>query len=244
MPKTIENYQPYRSDPDPLRTDLEIPSEDALLDRPHLITMIDKGFQRQEQKIKTLALVGTGGSGKTTLARQYARLQNSSVVWEINAETRSFLLNSLLTLSYALCKTNEEKQLLMSMTKIHDFTEKKEKIFQFLKHQLKSYPNWLLIYDNVENMRDIQKYFPVDANGWGEGKVIITTQDNHIQNNGYIKNVIWIGELSDEEKLSLFTKVMNHGDKKDFQNSRVLRGFLEKLPSFPLDIRSSIPSNG
>jgi NB-ARC domain len=232
LPKIIENYQPYRSDPDPLRADLEIPSENAILARPHLITMIDKGFQRQEQKIKTLALIGTGGSGKTTLARQYARLQNSPVVWEINAETKPFLFNSLLTLSYGLCKTDEEKQYLMSVTKIHDFPEKKEKFFRFLKHQLKSNPNWLLIYDNVENMIDIQKYFPVDANGWGEGRVIITTQDNHIQNNGYIKDVVWVGELSDEEKLSLFTKVMNHGDKKGFQNLHILRGFLENFLLF------------
>src|SRR5690606_33498721 len=86
---------------------------------------------------------------------------------------------------------------------------------------------------------DIQKYFPVDANGWGEGRVIITAQDNHIQNNGYIKDVVWVGELSDEEKLSLFTKVMNHGDKKGFQNLHILRGFLEKLPPFPLDVSTA-----
>ena len=241
IPKTIENYQPYRGDPDSLRTDLEIPSEDILLGRPYLTSMIDKRFQKQTEGIKTLALVGTGGSGKTTLARQYARLQNASIVWEINAEKSASLLNSLLTLSYALCKTDEEKQAITSMTKIDGLTEKIEKFFQFLRRQLKSHPNWLLIYDNVESMRDIQEYFPTDVNDWGVGKVIITTQDNHIQNNSYIKDVVRVGVLSAEEQLSLFTKIMKQGERKSFnlQEPHIIKEFLDKLPSFPLDISTA-----
>lgn len=226
---------------DASRTDLEIPSDESLLERPQLITMMNEGLQKQAKGIKTLALIGTGGSGKTILARQYARLQNTSIVWEINAETRAFIVNSLLALSQSLCRTSEEKQDLMNLAKIQDYAEKKEKFFRFLKLQLKSHPNWILIYDNVENMRDIQKYFPIDDNGWGEGTVIITSQDNHIQNNGYIKQVVWVGELSAEEKLSLFRKIMNNGAKKNLasQNPQILEGFVEKLPSFPLDISTA-----
>jgi tetratricopeptide (TPR) repeat protein len=241
LPKIIKTHQHHRSDSDSLRADLEIPSGDVLLDRPYLTSMINKRFQKQTEGIKTLALVGTGGSGKTTLARQYARLQNASIVWEINAEKSASLLNSLLTLSYALCKTGEEKQAITSVTKIDDLTEKIEKFFQFLRRQLKSHPNWILIYDNVESMRDIQEYFPADTNDWGMGKVIITTQDNHIQNNNYVKDVVRVGELSAEEQLSLFIKIMNQGERESFnlQEPHIIKEFLDKLPSFPLDISTA-----
>ena len=36
---------------------------------------------------QTVALVGLGGSGKTTLAHQYANKQKANIVWEINAES-------------------------------------------------------------------------------------------------------------------------------------------------------------
>lgn len=237
-PSFEKSNQHYNNDPVSLQADLEIPSEDILLSRPHLIEMMEKRFQKQTQGIKTIALIGMGGSGKTTLARQYAYSQNPSVVWEINAETNVSLINSLEALAYTLCKTSEEKQVLMSLKEVHSFTEKGEKVLQLLKYQLQDRPNWVLIYDNVEKMRDIQKYFPSDGSIWGEGKVIITTQDNHIQNNGYVKDAVLIEELSKEEKLLLYTKIMNHGDKKGLKTYKphIVEGFLEKLPSFPLDV--------
>ena len=209
-PKIIENQKYHRSDSDSFLAGLELSSEDTLLNRPLLITRIDEGFQKQRDGIKTIALIGMGGSGKTAVARQYACQKNSPLVWEINAETKSAVINSLAALAHALCKEDEEKQYFMSLTEIKDFTDKKEKFFQFLKSKLKRHSNWILIYDNVENMRDVQQYFPVNSDSWGEGKVIITTQDNNIQNNSYIKDVVRVGELSAEEKLILFTVLKVH----------------------------------
>lgn len=69
-----------------IRSDLIIPVRDVLLERPQLIAQLDEKF-KGKNGIQTIALIGPGGAGKTTLARQYAHLQKNDVVWEINAET-------------------------------------------------------------------------------------------------------------------------------------------------------------
>ena len=55
---------------------------------------------------------------------------------------------------------------------------------------------------------DIQNCFPYDPSVWGEGKVVIITRDKNIENNTNINETIYVGELSPEEKLVLFTKIM------------------------------------
>lgn len=217
-----------------LGSDLATPT---LLSRNNLIQQLDNKLKGTDD-IKTIALIGMGGAGKTTLARQYAHSQNASIIWEINAETKEKLLHSLQALAYALSKTGEEKKILDSLKDIRNFEEREEKIIQLVKGQLKTQPNWLLIYDDVEKFSDIQKYFPSDANSWGKGKVLITTQDTHIKSNSFIKDILWVGELDESEKLALFMKIMNHGEKAidNSTQQELTRKFLAQIPSFPLDI--------
>lgn len=217
-----------------LKSDVQVSS---LLNRSKLIQKIDQKLSGSGD-IKTLALIGIGGIGKTTLARQYAHSKTSSVIWEINAESKSSLANSFEALASTICKTDEEKKVLRSLIEVKNIEEKEEKIIQLIRNQLKAHPNWILIYDNVENFSDIQKYFPSDVNLWGHGKVIITTRDTHIPNNSYIQKSLWIPELESEEKLSLFIKIMNREKEiiPESTQKEPLNKFLEKIPSFPLDI--------
>lgn len=214
--------------------DIAVP---ALLNRQELLQQIDKKLAGSGT-IHTVALIGMGGAGKTTLARQYAHFQKPSVVWEMNAETKESLAKSFESLAYALSKTAEEKKVLNDLKEMRNFEEREGKIILLLRDLLKAHPNWLLIYDNVEKFSDIQKYFPSDSNSWGVGKIIITTQDTHIQNNSYVKEALWVGELDPSEKLALFMKIMNHGGKTlaDGAQQVSTKKFLENLPPFPLDV--------
>jgi hypothetical protein len=89
-----------------IQSDLALPSESVFLNRSELIQEIEHNLSGRD--IQTVALVGMGGSCKTTLARQYAR---------------------------ALAKTDEGKMILRGFQEIKNPNEKEEKIIQFVKER-------------------------------------------------------------------------------------------------------------
>jgi tetratricopeptide (TPR) repeat protein len=220
-----------------IHTDLIIPKESVCLPRLSLMKEIDKAL-KTSQLIQTVALVGIGGSGKTTLARQYALRQNAEVIWEINAETSESLANSFENLAYALAETEKERKILKEIQDLKNLHEKKEKIILFVKIRLKNHSPWFLIYNNVEKFMDIQHYFPHLPSLWGEGKVLITTRNSHIQSNPQINHTIEVAALTLEEKIELFSKIMKEGGKiySELSPQEEIIKFIEQLPSFPLDI--------
>jgi len=220
-----------------IRSDLVIPMESVFLNRSELMAQIDEAFKRKEG-IQTIALVGVGGSGKTTTARQYAHKQKAPLIWEINAETKSNIIESFENLAHALATTEEEKRTLRDLAEIKNSAEREIRLVEFVKGRLKVQSNWFLIYDNVEKFTDVQKYFPLDAKTWGQGKLILTTRDSNIQNNKYVNHTFQIGELNDAQKLDLFTKIMTQGLKNSFSSPQTeeAKKFLKSIPPFPLDV--------
>jgi tetratricopeptide (TPR) repeat protein/DNA-binding CsgD family transcriptional regulator len=210
-----------------------------LLERPEILSKIARSFKGNDL-IETIVLVGNAGAGKTTIVRQYATSQQSPVLWEINAETKSSLISSIEQLLYALCDSGESRERLTRLIEIKDVEQREKQLIILLEQKLKQHPNWFLIYDNVETFRAIQPYFPCNPTAWGKGRVIITTKDSNIKNNSHIKNsnVIEIEELSKDEKYNLFFKIVGQ-DKKNrefFSNKIELEKFLAEIPSFPLDV--------
>jgi tetratricopeptide (TPR) repeat protein/DNA-binding CsgD family transcriptional regulator len=227
-----ENLEEYS-----LKSDFLVPIGKSFLPRPNLIKQIEDSFKISHD-IQTVVLLGIGGSGKTTLARQYARIQKSSIIWEINAETRESLLNSFEDFANALCKAPEEKDRLKEIKALKNFKEKEGQIISFVKDKLKTVNGWFLVFDNVEKMGDIQHYFPTNSASWGKGGVLITSRNNHLSNNSYINNAICIGELNHTEKLTLFRKIINSQIKKE--NTTLSKAqdieFLNYIPAYPLDV--------
>lgn len=222
----------------PIRSDLFIPTKSAFLDRPQITTQMENKLN-EGPGIQTVAIIGTGGSGKTTLARQYARSHNASIVWEVNAETRESLVNSFKNLAYALAKTKEQKEELTFIQQIQNLEEKEQQLLTFVKSYLKKL-RWVLIYDNVENFSDAKIYLSEDSEAWGRGKVILTTKNTNIQNTSYIKqnHVIQIEELSASEALQLFCKILYGKEPNMVSQEKRIKAiaFLTNIPSFPLDI--------
>jgi len=270
---TINNTNnPTQSSPilKPVRSELVVP--ETQLERQELVQELERRFNQTQQAIVTVALVGIGGSGKTTLARLYGRGKKYPVVWEINAEvpkninkktdvcsfSQNFfrklkyffiwqskaqintnISNSFSRLAAALAQTSQQKEELATINQNQDIEEREKQRVDFVKARLKERERWLLIFDNVDSYETIKKYLPNDSTVWGNGEVIITTQDDNVRMVETIKseNIIKIGELTLDEAIELFTRIRSHGKThKLSKRDKELSEFLESLPPFPLDI--------
>ncbi|MBX9786961.1 MAG: tetratricopeptide repeat protein [Alphaproteobacteria bacterium] len=220
-----------------VRSDLSLPNEAIFLNRHELITQIDKKLNNQTG-IQTIALIGIGGAGKTILARQYARKRKASVIWEVNAETHENLQESFSQLADILSKNEEDQKLVREINETKNLEEREKKLIQFVKNHLKELQDWIIIFDNVAKLAEIQRYFPQDAATWGRGMVLLTTRNSSLQNNKYISSTLFVNELTPIQKLKLFTHIMNNGDSYSptFQQTEEIKDFLRYIPSFPLDI--------
>lgn len=214
------------------RSDLIIPNENVRLERIALLKDIED-YLKDQNDIYNIAIIGPGGSGKTTVARLYAKKKKLPVVFEINAETSENLRYSFESLAYSLVESDKDNDILLEILDVKDPHIKLKRIITFAKERLRTHSNWLLIFDNVEKFSDIQPYFPSDVDLWGKGTVILTTRDQHVAHNNQIKSSILISELNPEEKQELFAKIMKLDGKCNDENVKI---FIDNLPPFPLDI--------
>lgn len=223
-------------------SDLLLPYGSTLLKRSDYIKEIYNKFNNTES-IQMVVLVGTGGAGKTTLARNFARQQKERVIWEINAETKESLISSFTNLAYALSRTEEDRKMLNELKEIKQSDEREKQLLLFVKNKLNTESKWLLIYDNVEVLNNILEYFPNNSEAWGNGRVIITTRDANIKNNSHINsdNIINIKELSESEKFTLFTRILfgSNPKKIDLEQRKEINLFLKELSPHPLDISTA-----
>ncbi len=221
-----------------IRSDLAIPIESVLLERPIEMTEMDEKLKGKG--IQAIALVGPGGAGKTTLARQFVYKQDVPVIWEMKAESSDNLRYSFENFAQALSQTKEDQTSLRELREINDAREREDALIQFVKEHLTIHGSWCLIYDNVEKFTDIEKFLPQDCETWGMGKVIFTTRNNNIQNSSYLKGTVQIKNLDAEQKLTLFTKIMaSDGTQAPLFQGRSkeeTEHFLENIPPYPLDI--------
>ncbi|MBL8676367.1 MAG: tetratricopeptide repeat protein [Alphaproteobacteria bacterium] len=246
-------------------SDLTIPKESVLLIRPHLMAQIENKFKHPpEPGVQVVALTGPGGAGKTTLARYYARTQRASIAWEINAESRESLKSSYEELAKALAEEENDKKRLRAINEIQNPKEREAQILQLIKEKLRTYPNWILIYDNFGTFTEIKDAFPQDLETWGRGHVFITTRNANIRNNMHVDHVVLIDPLNDQEKYELFWNIIKKGGSEEekkliasptrdvFQDGKEkdksvdenvdekmneqIKGFLKEIPPFPLDV--------
>lgn len=214
-----------------------LPNKNILLVRDSINNKLEK-LLNKNKGINIAVLVGVGGAGKTTIARSYAKSQKSSIIWEINAESKSSISLDIENLAYALCNDVEDKRELRNIIDIKDQDKKDNQLLLFTQSKLRQLSNWLIIYDNIESIQNMAKYLPNHLETWGNGKVIITTRNANIKNNNYIDAnwVIDVGEISSDKKFELFNNITKDFSPTPLYTEETTKNFLNSIPSFPLDV--------
>ncbi|PCJ22578.1 MAG: hypothetical protein COA94_08990 [Rickettsiales bacterium] len=222
---------------DLIRSELPLPCNEIILVRSDLINQIASSL-KEKSGIQTVVLHGIGGAGKTTLARQYASSQPYPIIWEVNAENSATLNASFERFIYSSCKSEKLKNEFKLISKDNDAVRRERNLYLFFAKIVREYDNWLLIYDNVRQFHDIEKYYPYDTSVWGNGKIIITTRNSRIKDNILIpdSNMIKVDELTELEKTALFKKILPNNINESLKNELANQEFLKTIPSFPLDV--------
>ena len=211
-----------------------LPDDSRLLYRKDVFHYMDDCFDKVNNGVKAVVLTGIGGAGKTTVARHYANLQKNCFVWEINATNQDTVMQSITNIALYLAKTNSEKKMLNAILMQPSSPLKHQKLIFFIKDKIIECDNWLIIYDNVQQFSKIKNSYLHPNNIKGRGRIIITTRNTHIQNSPYInvKNIIYLKELNNDQKMELFTKITTLPPNK----KNDIYSLLDAIPPYPLDI--------
>ena len=146
-------------------------------------------------KVSTVYLSGNPGCGKTQLARQigddFYNLKSRdsdtglTFVATLNAKTLETLADSYVALAKRLGIT-EYAITEMEKSKTSNPVDTLKKAMSMIPSKVAKFENWLMIVDDVIDLRMVRSYLPQTAsNEWGRGQLFITTQDSSaIPSNG------------------------------------------------------------
>lgn len=195
---------------------------------------------KEQKGIKKVVICGTGGAGKTAISRKFLNESKKDVKFELNAETDETLRNSFLELADQLAGTKNQKKELEIIRNLQDSSYVKKSLVRFVSELLKQSGVWILLIDNVSSFENIKEYFPTNEKTWGDGSILITTRNQNLAENNFIKRdwIVDIGKLSDQEKNELFSKIV-YGQRfvfLDSEKKKEVSKFLKKIPEFPLDV--------
>ncbi|CAO5677749.1 MAG: hypothetical protein HEEMFOPI_01564 [Holosporales bacterium] len=205
-------------------------TEENFLQREPLLQKI-KNRLKKKCKINYCALVGIKGSGKTTLSRLYATGSSFPIIAECDAQSFQTLERSYFDLAYSISRLNSEREEIQQLSNIVDSKVRISQLSSYIQKKLKNNGPWLLIFDNVNDYKEIELFIPMDYSLWGSGNVIFTSCNMNVPDYVDEESCLFVGELSNEEAVSLFQMINKNIKIKEAQD------LLSLFHPFALDIK-------
>lgn len=205
------------------------------LERKDILSQLDEVFDNN--RVKVAMLVGSGGSGKTSISKYYGMKRNFELVWLYDQSGDKNQLTALEHMSFELASGQDDMHLLNNISE-RSKEQKRRYLMRFVQKKLQKLKRWLIIIDNVRSFAEVKEFLSLDGKMWGNGALIINTTNKTLHNNiNFSKvHVIEIPELTEDEKTQLFFKTINGAGSQGNLKDAHVKEFLEHIPSFPLDV--------
>jgi serine/threonine protein kinase/Tfp pilus assembly protein PilF len=189
--------------------------------RTEVLTFLHDTFSSKKMAIKTQAVSGLGGIGKTQIATEYVYRYHSEyqvILW-VRGDTREKMLADIAALAT-----------LLNLKERHE--QEQRRVLEAVRSWLRKNTKWLLIIDNIEDLRLVQTLLP----SAGRGHILLTTRT---QTTGNIAQCIDLGKMTLEESTLFLLKrtkrvspdaTLQDASRADSQKAYAIAEVLDGLP--------------
>ncbi len=189
--------------------------------RSDVLTLLHDTFRSGKATTRTQAVSGLGGIGKTQVALEYVYRYHSEyrvILW-VRGETQEKMLSDIASLATILKIKGQHMQ-------------EQHQVVEEVRTWLKKNTKWLLIIDNIEDLRLVQKFIPSTS----RGHILLTTRT---QTTGDIAQRIDLGKMMQEEgalfllrrtKMLTQDATLQDASTSDCQMAKAVAEVLDNLP--------------
>ena len=205
-----------------------IPFNDNFVERPAEMEKVDSALRSDEPRRRRICVItGLGGIGKTQLAAEYVRRRrdnHTSIFW-VRAYDQSNILQDL---KYSAERVYSEPQSTWGLEPRSQVSRNpKTQVNIFLAWLSKeNNDRWLLVYDDVTDVKDILDFMPVADHG----SILITTRSLDVTRLG---TQVSLGTMSNEQSTQWLASAVADGDQIQGETFGKL---LDELGGIPLAI--------